>query len=165
VCIFRAITSVALVLFCSISQAAQPVSAETRIVLELYKAFGWEALIREPLNAGPVFQNQSRAVYRLYFDETLSNLLTSDRDCINRTHEICKIDFAILWGNQDPAAHTLKIFPMDRERIVRLTYFYPSKSELIELKFEIVQTKTGPRIHDIRYPGGGSLLQMLSEQK
>ncbi len=123
------------------------------VVARLYQKY--------PPDAKKVVIEESDAVLRQYFDDELASLIRKDRECEARTHEICALDFDVIWDSQDPAgSHGLTVAPPDASHVVRVT-FLTSDGAKLALDYRMVQTSRGWRIADIGYPEGPSLEAML----
>jgi hypothetical protein len=44
-----------------------------------------------------------------YLNPKLMAIIRKDRECTITTHEICKLDWLPLWGNQDPIGATVRV--------------------------------------------------------
>jgi hypothetical protein len=87
--------------------AATPHDAEVAAVRALYARYAAEAVIDN--TASPTLATAPRAVLRQHLTEELTRLWLRDRDCARRTHEICRIDFAVIWDSQDPAGTVVRL--------------------------------------------------------
>ena len=140
-------------------------SGDVDLVARLYRDFAWEAVIDEPLGVSRAFADQRRSVLERYFSPNLVSLLLEDRQCVLRTHEICKLDFSPLWASQDPGATELRVVQGALRGWVLVRFRYPSNGETIKLNYRLVKTRAGPRIADIRYDSGTTLVSILSVGK
>ena len=134
----------------------QPIYADTKsdasnlaedTVKQLYRDYAWEAIGLDGVN----LSEQSKQSLEKYFESSLANLIIKDNECRERTHDICHLDFNIIFASQDPAAVDLKIFTANG---VMARFKYPTTQEIIEIKFIMKKTKSGWRIHDIEYGKG-----------
>jgi hypothetical protein len=143
------------------AQRATSSSAAVTVV-QLYRDFAWEAVVEEPEWPGHALLDQPRAILLRYFDEQLTDLLLADRACENRTHGICRLDFLPIWASQDPAATELKVVPTQDSSVVVVKFRYPSNGDSVELRYQLLHTASGWRIHDISQGAHQSLLATLS---
>lgn len=145
------------------AHAATPVNGPAALVTTLYKTYAWEAVIDQPdLSSLDLFE-QPRNVLAQYFDEHLVGLILRDRECEEKTHGVCRLDFMPMWSNQDPGATDLIIQQTDKATIVSVRFRYPGSGELIALTYQLSQTAKGWRISDIRGVSF-SLLSVLSSK-
>ena len=145
------------------AQAATPVSGPVTLVTTLYKTYAWEAVIEQPdLSSSDLFE-QPCSVLARYFDEHLVTLILQDRECAEKTHEVCRLDFMPMWSGQDPGATNLIIQQTDKAEIVSVQFRYPGNGELIKLTYQLSQSAKGWRISDIR-GASFSLLSVLSSK-
>jgi hypothetical protein len=155
-CVFLLIAGVALA-----ARAKEQVSPQVAIVARMYRDFAWEAVVVDPRPNEPTFMDQSTHVLARYLDPQLVRLVVADRACVARRREICNLDFSPIWASQDPAATGLKVLPGNQSGTVDVLFIYPIDSKPIRLRYEIVDTQSGPRIRDIHYADGPSLLAIL----
>lgn len=153
----RIVASSLLMLVGATAMAATP-DRQRAVVERLYQDFAWEAVLESD---APGLAEQSKDVLRRYFTARLAGLIAEDSACAARRREICRLDFAPLWGSQDPSAEALKITSADGDA-VRIEYTVPSTRAHIALSFHVVNTGDGWRIDDILYPSGSSLAKLLS---
>ncbi|MBA3671002.1 MAG: hypothetical protein H0W68_03130 [Gemmatimonadaceae bacterium] len=147
------IIAIAIVLAAMPAKAQRPQATIDR----LYKDFRSEAEHPELS-----FVDQPRAVIGRYLDSSLTELLVADRACATRTHEICRLDFALLWGSQDPDAHDVTIRRTKDPSVVVAGLGGSEGSRYIEMRYHLVNTTNGWRVHDIVYPQRLSLRALLS---
>lgn len=143
------------------TQAATPVNGPVTLITTLYKNYAWEAVIEQPDLSSLDLFDQPRNVLARYFDERLVRLILRDRECAEKTHEVCRLDFMPMWSSQDPGAENLIIQQTDKAEIVSVQFRYPGNGELIKLTYQLSQTAKGWRISDIR-GASFSLLSVLS---
>jgi hypothetical protein len=144
------------------AQRAQPSGAVARVA-QLYRDFAWEAVVEEPEWRGHDLMEQPRAILLRYFDEHLTDLLLADRACAKRTQGICRLDWVPWWASQDPGATELKVLPTQDSTVVVVTFRYPNTSlDSIKLRYQVLPTKRGWRIHDISQDSSWSLVAQLS---
>jgi len=142
----------------TLSAAPPPAGAEA-VVARLYKDFGWEAKAGQ--SARPGLIDQPRPVLSRYFDDSLTTLILKDRECAERTHEICRLDFSPIWDSQDPAAERLNVFGTKEPAVVKVTFRDPGSGLVTEMSYRMTKTPEGWRIHDISYRSHASLLTIL----
>jgi hypothetical protein len=142
--------------------AASPAGDGVAVVASLYREFAWEVLANEPLGGEPGFIDQPRSVLERYLEPSLATLILEDRACVERTREVCRLDFMPLWNSQDPAPSDLRVGAgaTTSEVLVRLR---PSPvDEEVSFRFEMVRTAAGLRVHDIVYADDWSLRKALA---
>lgn len=145
-------------------RAAMPINGPVALVTRLYKAYAWEAVIEQPdLSSSDLFE-QPRNVLAQYFDKHLVELILQDRECAEKAHEVCRLDFMPMWSGQDPGATDLVIRQTGKAKIVSVQFRYPGNGELITLSYQLSQTAEGWRISDIR-GASFSLLSVLGSKK
>lgn len=131
------------------------------LVTQLYTAYDWETKSEHASNRRTLLE-ESREVLAQYFDHKLMGLILKDRACVNKTKEICNLDFSPIWASQDPSVpKKLSISSTDNAEIVRVEIRYEGQKPL-KLTYHVVETKAGLRISDIEY-SDSSLLKILSQ--
>jgi hypothetical protein len=143
--------------------AAPSISPQVAIVAKLYQDFAFEAVLEEPEPENALFIDQSRHALLRYLTPKLADLLLRDRKCSETTHEICRLDFAPLWGNQDPVGAGVQVTPGATSETVnvRLRYF----SSTSQLTYHLTHTAAGWRISNISYEEGRMTLSEILESK
>lgn len=136
-------------------------SSSEDTVRQLYHDYAWEALGLK----GVILLDQPKQTLEKYFESSLANSIAKDGECRSKTQSVCHIDFNIIFSSQDPAATDLEILPSDKNGEVIVRFKYPSTQKLIELKYSLINTKNGWRIHDIHYDGGRFTLREILERK
>jgi len=149
--------------------AALPLSAYAAVkptpqvaaVSKLYEAFAYEAVVDFPV--APGFIDESKEVLLRYITPELYELIHRDRVCTITKHEICRLDFVPLWGNQDPIGTTVSFEPGEsRNTVVANLRIGSNSSKLI---YSLVQTKDGWRVDNITYEEWhANLKQMLGSK-
>lgn len=162
----RSIAALAAVLI-DLIVAASPAAATSslpgsalRTVVRLYRDFAFEATIEAPDLSRQGFLEQSRSILERYVDSNLANLILRDRQCEERTKEICRLDFLPMWDSQDPAGATVRIAATRDANDVTVALAYPGTPGNVTLNYQLVKTKSGWRIHNIR-ASNWSLLKIL----
>ncbi|MBV8618266.1 MAG: DUF3828 domain-containing protein [Curvibacter sp.] len=153
----------AVLLFACIGAADAAPVGPLETVAQLYHDFAWEAVIDAPI-AGPGLLDQRDAVWMRYFSSQLVQLLRRDRQCVIRTHEICRLDFDPIWASQDPSAFRLKITSGDRPATVNVS-FYPENGPRVDLKYLLVRRGAKWVIDDIQYGDRFRLRKILEAHK
>ncbi|RUL71066.1 DUF3828 domain-containing protein [Dyella choica] len=144
--------------------AAEPVpNGAAATVTQVYRDYAWQAVIDEPANAGVDLFDQPAPVLGRYFDPHLVELIARDHQCRERTHEVCRLDFAPIWDSQDPAASEMKIRTTSVPSKVSVDFAYPDKSTHVHILYVLSQTPAGWRITDIQ--GHDWSLRKLLEAK
>lgn len=137
-----------------------PPSAAVATVTQLYHDYAWQAVIEEPPNAGVDLFDQPAPVLRRYFDQSMTDLIVRDRQCRERTHEECQLDYAPIWDSQDPAAMGMKIVATSDPSKVSVDFAYPGERKHRHIIYVLSNTQEGWRIIDIQ-GSSGSLRKML----
>jgi hypothetical protein len=140
-------------------------SAEVAVVAALYKAFSWQAISDADKLFGKRLTQQEEALLRRYFAPELTSLLVEDRRCINRSGEVCNLDFDPIFASQDLGVADLSIASTGRG-LVTVEFTYPSNGEKSQLEYRMVKRGKDWRIQDILYRGwdNTSLKQLLSKR-
>ena len=159
----RLLILLALILSASSAQAEEQVSPEVAVVARLYRDYAWEAVVREPRPREPTFTEQPMEVLLQYLDSGLARLLMADRACAAKSRMICNLDFDPIWDSQNPAASSLRVHPGKHSGSVDVSFQFPC-GEAIGLRFEMTETPSGPRIRDIHYAKGPSLMAILNRK-
>lgn len=134
------------------------------MVVQLYRDFAWEVVIEEPGTPEKSLLEQPHDVLTKYFDDNLAALLLKDRACVNKTGELCKLDYSPIWSAQDPAAAQLKVLDSSKPGVVTVKFRQPVEKKNVELSFRMTKTKLGWRISDITDRAFGSLVSNLSRK-
>ncbi len=139
---------------------AEPQNAKA-LVTQLYKAYDWETNSEHAPNRRTLIE-ESREVLAQYFDNKLTGLILKDRACVNKTKEICNLDFSPIWASQDPSVpKKLNVSTTNNPEIVVVEIRYEGQKPL-KLTYHVAETKAGLRISDIEY-SESSLLKILSQ--
>lgn len=149
---------------CPASVAGDPASAKG-VVEKLYHDYAWVVLFQDSDFVRLV--DQPEKVLLQYFSPSLSGLVIADRQCVEKTKDICKLDFDPLYDSQDSAgAHDLLVDPTSSANEVQVR-FSPrwGSAEVKQLQFKMVKTSVGWRIDDIGYPDQESLRAVLQQKK
>lgn len=139
---------------------AAPHDAEVAAVRALYARYAEEAAIDDTLS--PTLASAPAAVLRLHLTDGLTRLLLRDRDCQQRTREICRLDFAPMWDSQDPAGTRVSLrWDAGQGRVV--AELRRGEGSARALAYSLMKLKDGWRIDDIEFGSGRpSLRQLLS---
>ena len=141
--------------------AAATPSPQVAAVSRLYEAFAYEAVVDYPV--GPGFIDQSKEVLLRYITPELYELIHRDRVCTVTTHEICRLDFVPLWGNQDPSGTTVSFEAgKSRNTVVANLRIGENSSKLT---YSLVQTKDGWRVDNIAYGEWHTNLKQILSSK
>jgi hypothetical protein len=137
-----------------------PHDAEVAAVRALYARYATEAVIDDV--GSPTLASAPPAVLRQHLTEELTRLMLRDRDCGQRTHEICRLDFMPLWDSQDPVGTHVKLRWDDRDGRVMAELRRGNRSART-VAYSLVKLKVGWRIDDIDFgPERPRLRQLLS---
>jgi hypothetical protein len=101
-------------------------------------------------------------VLRQYFDERLARLWLAERERAGRTREVGKLDFSPIWDSQDPPGTYVQILPVPDSSHVDVELRHPAHPEVRKLRYTLVRTSAGWRIHDVEAPKRWSLVALLS---
>ena len=150
----------------TLTAAAQdnPPSETVSVVAQLYRDFAWEVVIEEPGTPEKSLLEQPREVLTKYFDDNLTALFLKDRACVNKTGELCNLDYSPIWAAQDPAAAQLKVLDAKKPGVVIVKFRQPAEKKNVELSYRMTKTKQGWRISDITERSYGSLVSNLSRK-
>lgn len=146
--------------------AGAAVAGESAVdtVRRLYRDFAWEAVLET--SAGRSFVDQPQQRLRSYLSAGLSAALRAERACVARRGEICALDFAPLWGSQDPVAIDLRISAVaGAPSRVLVSFNAVNESHRRELVLHLRRESVGWRVDDIEYPGGQRLRQLLGSAR
>lgn len=142
--VFKAAITLALAI---LSFACTAEDARRDVVERLYKEYAWET--QPGISKRTPFFNEKLGVLEKYLSKSLVNLLIKDRKCAERTREICRLDFDPMWNSQDPEGAKSRVANINPGNTVSVAITYPGQPPQA-LAFDLVQTETGWRIHDIR---------------
>lgn len=138
--------------------AAMPHDAEVAAVRALYALYATEAVIDD--TDSPTLATAPRAVLRQHFTDELVRLWLRERDCVQHTKEICRLDFSPLWDSQDPVGTSVKLgWDAGQSRVVANLRRGDESTRV--LTYSLVKDAAGWRIADIGYGAGRSSLQQL----
>lgn len=139
-------------------------SEQVRVVAQLYNDFACEAVLSEPrCDNQHALIDQPRASLTNYFDESLTRLWLADRACVERTREICRLDFSPIWNSQAPEGTFVRVLPGADAMHVNVELLdnrAPQKTRT--LQYTLAKTPAGFRIHDINDGAVWSLQALLS---
>ncbi|MDB4908365.1 MAG: hypothetical protein JWO05_3149 [Gemmatimonadetes bacterium] len=147
-----------------IEAQAKP-SAPVTLIASLYAAFACEAVVDAPgCDSTHELMDQPKPVLARYFDAQMVRLWLADRKCAAQSREICSLDFAPMWSSQDPIGTTVRILPTNDPRLVDVELLSPQGKTRQLLRYTLVKTPQGWRIHDISLGKEWSLLALLSRK-
>jgi hypothetical protein len=132
-------------------------------VTALYKRYAWELIDWD----GPTrpLAAQSRRELERWFTLELAYAIAADHRCVELSHEICKLDFAILWGSQDPDVTEVQVRSLDPAtvRVLLKASGRSASAPTVHVDARMVRTAQGWRIADLAYSDSGvSLKQLLT---
>lgn len=142
--------------------AALAQSTPTEAVTRLYRDYAWEVVFASAPAGATGFAQSPKAALTKYVDTSLARLLVADQACLARGEGICNLDFAPLWGSQDPAVSEFEIGATRDPAIIRVKYTIPGGDQEVTIDLQLVRTPAGWRVRDIFYEGGNSLRELLS---
>ena len=140
-------------------ESAAEVTPQVAVVRSLYERFAAEAVLDQPSASGELV-DQPMSVLSLYFDKPLATLWMQDRECVKRTHEICRLDFLPLWDSQDPSGATVSIQPDTGKNSVQAVIVYGGTEKRV-VHYRLVHTPAGWRIHDIEFEANRTSLRHI----
>jgi hypothetical protein len=121
------------------------------VVAWLYRDFGWECFIAHSFDED-ILIDQPRPILERYFDPKLAERIARDRAFVERTREVGRIDFVLLFGSQDPdGVGNLRISRSPGSNGVKVVYDQNGEQDIMEMRFDVVKTAKGLRIADIHY--------------
>jgi hypothetical protein len=129
----RGLVPLALLLLSGLVSAAPERPSAQSTVMSLYQDYAWEAVVAEPGKFGVGLMQAPKATLGQYFAPTLATLLAEDQACVERTQEICKLDFSPIWASQDPGAVGLTVEPGSEPSVVRVRFTKPASEDTVEL--------------------------------
>lgn len=146
---------------CSTSSAAE--DDRRAPVAALYKNFAWQAFSDDSKIFGDGLSDQSGSTLKKYFDAHLATLIAGDAACKQRTGELCKIDFDILFHSQDPRIADLTI-TASGDHTVAVRFSDPVTAAETLIRYTMRRQSDGWRIYDVVYEGNAhrSLRSMLA---
>jgi len=150
----------------AVAAAQAKPSPAVAVVRQLYTDFACEAVIDEP-NCDPQHEliDQPKAVLAKYFDDQLTRLWLADRLAAARTHEVGNLDFSPIWNSQDPPGTIVHIRPTSDPATVNVELFHLPADGKSLLRYTLVHTPAGWRIHDIANGTEWSLVALLSQKR
>ena len=158
----RGWTLVLLALFAvkGLSRAAD-VDPRAAHVAALYQRYAWELLGWE----GPTrpLAAQSRRELARWFTDELAGAIASEQRCVERRREVCSLDFALLWGSQDPDVTHVQVRSLDATTVRILLKPSPSnaRAESLQVDARMQKTPHGWRIADLVYGASAQSLKRL----
>ncbi|HXT16167.1 MAG TPA: hypothetical protein VN706_11095 [Gemmatimonadaceae bacterium] len=144
------------------AQQSKP-SAQVAVVLRLYADYACEAVVEPFCDAQHELVDQPRAVLARYFDDRLVRLWLTDRARAVRTREVGNLDFSPIWDSQDATGSVVRIVPTADPTIVDAKVYHGSMSQESDLRYTLIKTTAGWRIHDIARGTDWSLVALLSK--
>ncbi|TBR36729.1 MULTISPECIES: hypothetical protein [Dyella] len=145
----------------AIAQGAAKEVALGALAEAAYKQYAWVAVFGTTQPAGSVpLALESQVKLKEIFASDLARALKEDSQCAERSQEVCKIDFDILYDSQDPFAADLafKLAP-DGGSVEACFKDASGNQQCLTLVGGCDQGRE--RIADIIYPGHASLRQTL----
>lgn len=132
----------------------------TSLVSKIYERYAWVAVFSaDAENTRRPLQQEALSTLREFFATDLADAVEQDWQCVHRTHEICRLDFDILFDSQDPAATDLTI-KAKRQGLVEVCFKGFSR-ETKCLLYIGRQMQGKMRIEDIKYDSERSLRTLL----
>jgi hypothetical protein len=129
-------------------------SGPAGVVKALYRAY--------PFESDKVPENEPMDVLLRYFDEEFAALLVADRDCTERTGDLCKLTASLLYAAQDASIKDLRVCELEvKHEWVEVRFLNFGRPKVVF--FKVKETRGGWRIADIRYGADGTVAKMLME--
>jgi hypothetical protein len=146
-----------------LSAQRAPLSPRVALVRDLYSEFACEAVVDSPgCDQRHEFVDLPSDVLRQYFDASLARLWKAERARAARTHEVGKLDFSPIWDSQDPPGTYVRILAIADSSHVEVELRHLGEPEVRKLRYTLMRTSAGWRIHDIEAPKKWSLVALLS---
>ena len=144
---------------------AQPKSTQESpeaIVVSLYHDYAWEVVL---LSSNYVeLLDQSKNELEKYFSPVLAQLLIKDRECKEKTNDVCGLDFDPIYATQDRSfVHDLDVKTPNSSNEVKVQFKSSGTLPAFELTYKMIKTASGWRIDDINYGAGRSTLRAVLE--
>lgn len=136
-----------------------------KLVASTYKEYAW-TIVFAPAQASSsaVLLTQERlAKLKQIFADDLALAIVNDAQCVNRTGEVCSLDFDILFDSQDSDARELLIRPKSNYRVEACFVDQTQKQKCIE--FVGSADKNGMRVYDILYDQTGRSIRTILKLK
>ncbi|MCZ8206446.1 hypothetical protein [Gemmatimonas sp.] len=146
------------------ASSREEVSSPAAVVAQLYHDYAWEVVL-DDARAWATLTDEPRDVLMQYFDDRLVDLLEEDQRCRERTKQICTLDGSPIWYSNDPEATRLTVAGGADSTEIAVSFTRsqpPSEGAIISLTYRMARTPRGWRVHDVRFPGGRSLVELLS---
>ena len=160
-CVLGAAIGVGATSFVALGETPPTGAAAT--VIQLYHDYAWQVVIDEPANSSVDLFDQPAQVLSRYFDQHMVELIVRDRECRERTHEVCRLDYAPIWDSQDPGARDMKIRATSDPSKVSVDFVYQGERDRMHLIYMLSKTPEGWRITDI-HGSSGSLRKVLESK-
>lgn len=141
------------------AQAAD--SAPIALLSRLYVEFAWEATGGDDGTDGKTFSDQSKPVLLRYLEPELATLLLRDAACVRRSDAICRLDFAPLWGSQDPDVVDVSFSSLAAQPGTVIGHLRSQTGAERLVTYRMRRTPAGWRIADIEYTKRQSLRTLL----
>jgi len=143
----------------SMGLAAQALTPQVSLVTRLYEDFAFEAVIDSPALTRPEFVFSPRATLNRYLTPGLTRSLLRDRRLQAKTKEESSLDFAPLWGSQDPVGSSVIILKTNKPEVVEVQITQnigaSHEPDTRSIFYTLKMNKVGWRIDDILYPDLG----------
>ncbi|MBV1775310.1 YbjP/YqhG family protein [Burkholderiaceae bacterium DAT-1] len=131
-------------------------------VKRIYHDFAWEDAEGTGTTRKTLL-DESDEVWQRYFTPELIHLMRNDRECAERSHEICWLDFAILWANQDPAMQNISIRRGRKTNIVEVKITRPNSPASTHIRYVVKQVGGRWLIDDVIYQPDMTLKALLKK--
>ena len=162
-----ALAAVVMVLLCPMVHAVSgpEKTALLTVVSDLYGRYAWVAVFstKPPPDAVPLAQASRNELGSIFVPE-LAQAIWDDAQCAQRRHEICTVDFDLLFDSQDPSASDLTVQADERGTTV-LACFKDGVGVRRCLTFVGAGVGGSTKVADIVYPDQRSLRALLRVAK
>lgn len=144
--------------------ASAPEVTPVALVQSVYDAYAWEPVADESSAQRETLFSEPEPVLDRYFDDSFKAAILKDRACVERTKEICNLDFLPIWQTQDPTGIKNVQVVAGKEPNSVIARFIGFFEEPMEVRYSMTQTARGWRISDMHFAEGDSIKTILSQQ-
>ena len=149
-----ALVAVGMMVVMASAAERRPATGAEAVVFQLYRDFGFRAVIDETDFELPLLIDQPRQVLARYFDDELTALLLKNRECDIKSHGVCTLDGDFMLDtNGDPHKHVAILATPD-PAVVRVSLYGERDVDRSVLQYTLHKTAAGWRIHDVARVSG-----------
>lgn len=161
------LAALVMVLLCPMVHAVSGAekTALVTVVSDLYGRYAWVAVFstKPPPDAVPLAQASRKELGSIFVPE-LAQAIWEDAQCAQKLHEICTVDFDLLFDSQDPSASDLTVQAGERGTTA-LACFKDAAGVRRCLTFVGAVVGGSTKVMDIVYPDQRSLRALLRVAK